>query len=191
MLNLISGQLHPDRGYVLFRQRDVTNLPPDARNRLGIGRTFQIVRVFLQMSVLENMLAASRIASLAGATRRALELLEQFKLISLRDVPGYHLSYGQRKLLEFARVLLLDPDLLLLDEPFAGINRTLAAELADLILSFRKSGKTVIVIDHEMKIITKICDRLVVMDHGEVLTEGTTAEVEADPRVLDAYFGKD
>ncbi len=190
MLNLISGQLALDRGQVFLRGREITDLPPGTRTRLGIGRTFQLVRIFLQLSVLENMLAASREASLVDATRRALELLDQVKLTKLREAPGYHLSYGQRKLLELARMLMLDPDVLLLDEPFAGVNRTLAAELADLIRRLGESGKTLVIIDHEMKIITKICDRLVVMDHGQILTSGPTATVEADPRVLEAYFGK-
>ncbi len=191
MLNLVSGQLRPDRGMVVYRGRDITRLGPDQRSRLGIGRTFQLVRIFHDLSVLENMLAVSRKRSLAEATRNALEILDRVKLTALRDAPGDHLSYGQRKLLEFARVVSLEPDLFLLDEPFAGINRVLAADLADLIESLRALGKTILIIDHEMKIITKICDRLVVMDHGEILTEGSTATVQADPRVLDAYFGKE
>jgi branched-chain amino acid transport system ATP-binding protein len=188
--NLIAGDLSPDSGTIWFRGRDISRVSPDGRSRMGIGRTFQQTRLFLQMSVFENMLSISRATSLHDAAARAFDLLEMVNLAAKRDEPASQLSYGQRKLLELVRLLMLDPGILLLDEPFAGVNRTLAKLLVERLRAIANEGKTLLIVDHEMSLVTSLCERLIVLDHGQLLASGLPADIRNDPRVLDAYFGK-
>ncbi len=188
--NLISGDLSPDSGSIWLKGRDISRISTDGRCRIGIGRTFQQTRLFLQMTVFENMLSISRAKSLRHAASRAFDLLEMVNLASKRDEPASQLSYGQRKLLELVRLLMLDPEILLLDEPFAGVNRTLAKLLAARLRTIADEGKTLVIVDHEMTLVTSLCERLIVLDHGQLLASGPPAEVRNNPMVLDAYFGK-
>ncbi len=189
LFKLISGEVTPSQGKILFKGKRVNGVAPHICNRMGIGRTFQETRVFHELTVLENVLAASRDTSFQRATKRALDLLDMVNLGAKGHLPASQLSYGQRKLLELVRLLMLDLDLLLLDEPFAGINRTLAVELAGFIRKLWQGGKTVVIIDHEMSIIMDLCRDLLVLDQGQILTAGDPVTVRNDPRVLAAYLG--
>lgn len=190
IFNLITGVYKADRGRVLWRDAEIQDLRPHQITRGGIGRTFQITRVFPQMTVAENMVVVTSSFTLTEQLRRALDLLEFVGLYDLRNEPAAHLSYGQQKLLEFARVLMLEPDLILLDEPFAGVNPTLANKLVHGIQQLRKQGKTFVIIDHEMKLIMEVCERIVVLGWGRVIAEGPPEVIREDETVLDAYFGR-
>jgi ABC-type branched-subunit amino acid transport system ATPase component len=156
-----------------------------------MSRTFQITRVFRKMTVMENLRVASpQGRSTSGERARPEELLRLFNLWEHRDSFAEDLSYGQQKLLEFARALMPEPAMVMLDEPFAGVNRVMAQKLVDLIRQFQARGTTFFLIDHEMKIVMEICDWIYVMDFGEVIAQGTPDTVRNDPRVLDAYFGR-
>jgi branched-chain amino acid transport system ATP-binding protein len=189
--NLLTGLVTPDAGRVLYRGEDIAGLRPHEVFRRGITRTFQITRVFREMTVLENMLAvAGPDLSARAARQRAEELIAFVGLARLRGEYGGRLSYGQQKLLEFARALMTDPELILLDEPAAGVNRTLLAQLLDRIHRLRELGKTVLIVEHDMGVIMDHCERVFVLDHGMKIAEGPPAEIQRDPRVVEAYFGR-
>jgi neutral amino acid transport system ATP-binding protein len=166
----------------------------------GIGRTFQLTRIFARISVLENMLVASQRDEswLRGLTRSksskdevaaAMEWLDFVGIARLADFEAGALSYGQRKLLELAYVLVADPDVILLDEPAGGVNLTLINQIADRIRTLNKSGKTFLIVEHNMEFVMGLCDRVTVMHQGTDLVSGTPAEVRNNPLVLDAYLG--
>ncbi len=190
LFNLLTGVDHADHGSILFRGRHIEHLPSHRIARMGIGRTFQLVRVFAHMTVLENLVVAALHGSMAQNRTQAEALLEEFGIAQLRDEEAANLSYGQQKLLEFSRLLMNRHDLILLDEPFAGVNRTTANILVDRIRSLQSDGVTVLITDHEMRIIMEICQTLMVLDNGELIAEGPPAEVRDDERVLAAYFGR-
>jgi ABC-type branched-subunit amino acid transport system ATPase component len=154
-----------------------------------VGRTFQVIRVFPELTALENLLVVTT-GGYPEARRRAQELLALVKLERLADEFAGNLSYGQQKLVEFIRVLMTDPELVLLDEPAAGVNRTLLNELLDAVRRLRDEGKTVLLVEHDMKVVMGLCETVFVLDHGEKLAEGAPGVIQADERVIEAYFGR-
>jgi ABC-type branched-subunit amino acid transport system ATPase component len=213
LFNVITGLVRPSAGRVLLREaaggaaamraggaaamrageaaamRDISRLPPHRINQLGVGRTFQLTRLFGQMTALENMLVVGRHED--GANRaRAAELLEFVDLHGVSDEYAANLSYGQQKLLEFARLLMVEPALILLDEPFAGVNPTMARRLRERLQTLAEQGTTLLVTDHEMKTMMALCSELFVLDYGELIAHGSPAAVRSDPRVMEAYFGR-
>ncbi|HEY7363377.1 MAG TPA: ABC transporter ATP-binding protein [Methylomirabilota bacterium] len=189
--NLLTGIIRPDGGQVIYRGENLAGLKPHQIFGKGITRTFQITRIFREMTVLENMLSVTGLGVPDRVAReRAEELIAFVNLAHLRAEYGGRLSYGQQKLLEFARALMTDPDLILLDEPAAGVNRTLLQHLLDQIHRLQEGGKTVLIVEHDMNVIMNHCERIFVMDYGVKIAEGPPAEIQRDERVLDAYFGR-
>ena len=195
--NIITGYLKADAGTISFDGKRVEKPSPARLYRDGLSRTFQQARIFPDLSVLENLVVASRY-SLRGLfqTRvskqdrdRAGEMLEEFKLSSLSDLRGSELSYGQRKLLEFAAVLMSSPKLVLLDEPTAGVNPVMIETMERHIRSRHKEGVTFLIVEHDMQLVMRLCDPVVVLDRGATIAKGTPAEVQTNPLVLDAYLG--
>ena len=195
LMNLIS-RLHPlTAGEIRFRGRPLAGTPPHAISRLGIARTFQIVRPFPGLTVRENV----AIGPLFGGTgvrgpvreclRRADETLDSVGLGSKRDAPVSTLTLAGRKRLELARALAMEPELLLLDEVMAGLNRTEVAELKDLVLAINRRGVTIVVIEHVMEVIMNISRRILVLHHGSRIALGAPREVASDDRVVAAYLG--
>ncbi|HET9490080.1 MAG TPA: ABC transporter ATP-binding protein [Methylomirabilota bacterium] len=189
--NLLTGVIPPDDGQVIYRGEDLAGLKPHQIFGKGITRTFQVTRIFREMTVLENMLSVTGLAVPDRIAReRAEELIAFVNLAHLRAEYGGRLSYGQQKLLEFARALMTDPDLILLDEPAAGVNRTLLQHLLDQIHRLQEMGKTILIVEHDMNVIMNHCERIFVMDYGVKIAEGLPAEIQQNERVLDAYFGR-
>ncbi len=189
--NLLTGLAQPDGGQVLHNGVDIAGLRPHRIFRRGITRTFQITRVFREMTVLENMLSVTGLGVPERQAReRAEELIALVKLTHLRGEYGGRLSYGQQKLLEFARALMTDPDVVLLDEPAAGVNRTLLEDLLAQIHRLQEAGKTVLIVEHDMNVIMNHCEHVFVMDYGVKIAEGTPAEIQGNERVIEAYFGR-
>ena len=189
LFNCISGLEQRDAGHVAFRGERIDGLKPYQIARRGIGRTFQVIRVFPELTALENLLVVTR-GSLANAERRARELLRFVKLEGLGDEYAGNLSYGQQKLVEFVRMLMRDPSLILLDEPAAGVNRTLLNDLLDAVRRLRDQGKTVLLVEHDMKVVMGLCETVFVLDHGEKIAEGPPGRIQTDARVIEAYFGR-
>ena len=189
--NLLTGLAAPDGGEVLYRGENLAGLKPYQIFRRGVTRTFQVTRIFREMTVLENMLSVTALGVPDRVAReRAEELIAFVNLTPLRAEYGGRLSYGQQKLLEFARALMTDPDLILLDEPAAGVNRTLLQHLLDHIHRLERQGKTIVIVEHDMNVIMNHCARIFVMDGGVKIAEGPPAEIQRDERVLEAYFGR-
>ncbi len=192
-LNLVSGMLAPDRGRVLLDGRDVTGMAPHRISRLGIARTFQLVRVLPAMSCAENVLAGlafGRDAAWGGAARAKAEaLLERVGLAGKAERRAEALTYVDQKRLELARALALSPRLLLLDEWLAGLNPTELLEGIALIRSLRGEGRTVLMVEHVMDAIRALTDRCVVMNAGRLIAEGPPAAVLSDREVIRAYLG--
>jgi ABC-type branched-subunit amino acid transport system ATPase component len=202
LFNVITGYVKPDGGTVTFEGRDITNARPNVVFERGIGRTFQLTRIFGRISVLENMLVATQRDEswLRGLTRSksskaevaaAMEWLDFVGIARLAELEAGALSYGQRKLLELAYVLVADPDVILLDEPAGGVNLTLINQIADKIRTLNKSGKTFLIVEHNMEFVMNLCDWVTVMHQGTNLVSGEPAAVRANPLVLDAYLGGD
>ena len=189
LFNCITGVDHVDEGEILLNGRRVDRLKPHQIFHRGVGRTFQVIRVFSELTALENLLVVTT-ADYADARRRAEELLARVKLERLAGEFAGNLSYGQQKLVEFIRVLMTDPELILLDEPAAGVNRTLLNDLLDAVRALRDQGKTVLLVEHDMKVVMGLCETVFVLDHGEKLAEGAPGVIQADERVIEAYFGR-
>lgn len=189
IFNLISGLLKPDSGMIRLNGRHIDGLKPYAIARLGVGRTFQLTRPFRGMTTLNNILAVSPTTqNFRQSTERGLKLLESVNLLGLKDELSCNLSYGQQKLLEFARLMMLDFDLMLLDEPVAGVNPVLAEKMLEHVLKLKNQGKTFVVIEHSTSVMNKICDTIIVLDHGQMIAEGTPAEIRNNEKVQKAYF---
>ncbi|MGA9857905.1 MAG: ATP-binding cassette domain-containing protein [Solirubrobacteraceae bacterium] len=200
LFNVITGYERIQQGEVHFKGSEITNAPPDRVFKLGIGRTFQLTRMFARLTVLENMLVATqrqegwlrgvmRLAGSSSEKRRALELLDFVGITRLAHEPAGNLSYGQRKLLELASLLVADPAILLLDEPAGGVNPTLITHLGDRIKELNRSGKTILVVEHNMEFVMGLCSRITVLSQGSALVAGTPEQVRTNPAVLDAYLG--
>ena len=189
LFNLLTGVARADSGSVHFGDTDITRLSPDRINRLGIGRTFQLTRLFGKMSARENLVVVSR-HDRAVAERNADELLDLVNLGHVRDEYAENLSYGQQKLLEFSRLMMTDPSLVMLDEPFAGVNPVMERRLLDTMRAWLDLGKTIVLTDHEMAIMMEICDEIFVLDHGELIAHGPPDEIRVDEQVMEAYFGR-
>ena len=207
LFNCVTGYLAADGGRVLFRGRDLTNVAPHRVARLGVARTFQQVSVFPRLSALENLLVflqqhqeehllarllrTPRLQRLeAEAVERARRLLDLVGLTDKADAGAGSLSYGQRKLLAFAAALMPNPDLLLLDEPAAAVNPTMINQMKDHILALHRQGKTVLLVEHNMEVVMDISQRVVVLDHGQKIAEGSPEAIRRDSRVIEAYFGR-
>jgi len=193
LLNTINGLYKPDGGHIYFENRDITQMEIYEIAQLGISRTFQIVRTFRRLSVIENMFAAAIYSKHESRfhLERAETLLAFVGLLEKRDQYAYELSGGQQKLLEFARALMPDPKSILMDEPFAGVHPEIKGQLRDNIKEMnKKEKKTFVVVSHDMESIEDLCHRLVVLNIGEKLTEGSTQEVLSSKKVLDAYLGE-
>jgi branched-chain amino acid transport system ATP-binding protein len=189
--NLLTGVTPPDSGAVIYRGENLAGLKPYQIFRRGVTRTFQITRIFREMTVLENMLSVTGLAVPDRVAReRAEQLIAFVNLGHLRGEYGGRLSYGQQKLLEFARALMTDPDLILLDEPAAGVNRTLLQHLLDHIHRLQESGKTIVIVEHDMNVIMNHCERIFVMDYGVKIAEGPPAAIQGNEQVIEAYFGR-
>ena len=190
LFNLLSGVLAPDSGTIMFRDQNIARWPSHRITALGLGRTFQITRLFRAMTVWENMLVAARAADATQVAARAAELIDFVGLNDLRDEYAGNLSYGQQKLIELMRILMTEPDLILLDEPFAGVNPVMENKLVDLVHALLDQGKTFLITDHEMRLIMGLCERVLVLDYGELIAQGTPQEIQRDERVIEAYFGR-
>lgn len=197
--NLINNVIRPDSGSVTFAGRNVTGKMPHKLTRLGISRTFQLTRTLGEMTVLENMVVGSSTGGvwnifgsrmLDHEVERALELLEFVGIAEYAYTNAEALSYGQRKLLEFAAVLMSNPRIVLLDEPAGGINPALLRRMVDRIRQLNGEGLTFFIVEHNMDLVMDLSDSVIVMAHGEVLLHGSPEEVQSDHRVLDAYLGR-
>jgi ABC-type branched-subunit amino acid transport system ATPase component len=195
--NVITGYQLADAGHLAFRGRSVRHPDPCRLERLGLARTFQQARVFPSLSVLENVVLGRhqtwhallrRRVSLLDR-RRAGGLLDEFGLSALADVPAGTLSYGQRRLLEFASVLMAEPALVLLDEPTAGVNPIMVETMERHIRRRHAQGVTFLIVEHKMPFVMRLCDPVIVLDRGRPIACAAPGEIQNDPRVLDAYLG--
>lgn len=198
LFNIITGYEKVDTGSVIFNGTSITNAAPDKVFRLGIGRTFQLTRIFPRLTVLENMHVAAQRRDLKGLLsrwsssheqRRALELLDFVGISQLKDMPAANLSYGQKKLLEFAFILIAEPQVILLDEPAGGVNPTMIQHLSDRIRALNKRGVTFLVVEHNMEFVMGLCHAVTVLHRGTKIAEGAPEAVRNNPAVLEAYLG--
>jgi branched-chain amino acid transport system ATP-binding protein/branched-chain amino acid transport system permease protein len=200
VFNLIGGTMAPQAGEVWFDGRRIDGKPPWQRAHLGLGRTFQITRLFREMTVLENVVAPlgefhprllNADAVSGREARRAEELLDFVGMLKYRDVRASALSYGQQKLVELAQILMLDPKLIMLDEPAGGINPTLIERIGEMIRELNGRGKTFLIVEHNMPFVLGLCNPVLVLARGKTIASGMPEEIQRDPQVLDAYLGED
>jgi ABC-type branched-subunit amino acid transport system ATPase component len=192
LLKLVMGLERADSGRVTLDGVRLSGMKPYQVADRGVGFTFQLTRLFGGLSVFQNLLVAVASDKRGEETRkRGLELLTSLNLHQLRDAPAHSLSYGQRKLLELARAMMRNPKVILLDEPTAGVNPVLVDEMLRFMSSMNEDdGVSFLLVEHNIQVLTRVCERVMVMDHGELIAEGAAAEVLADEKVIDAYLGR-
>ena len=195
LFNLISASLSPKSGTIRFKGINITGFKPYKICRMGVARTFQTVKIFPNMPVSQNVILgsyfgmSSRLSS-SDASERALELLEFVGLSRVKDTPARDLTLANQKRLEVARALATHPEILLLDEIMAGLNPTEVAEAMELVLRIRNKGITIIMIEHVMKAIMRLCGRIIVLHHGQKIAEGTPQEIASSEKVIRVYLGE-
>jgi branched-chain amino acid transport system ATP-binding protein len=189
LFNLITGVLQPDQGHVYLNGEEITGKKPYEIARRGVGRTYQIIRIFPKMTLLENLLVVGK-GKEKRIIEKATELLQLVRLLDKKDDYASDLSFGQQKLLSLAQVLMLDPELILLDEPAAGINPTLQNELMTLIHRLNEEGKTFIIVEHDMNVIMNHCQTAIALNYGQKIAEGSCSVIQRDERLLEHYFGR-
>ena len=190
LLNLINGLLKPDAGVLCFKGKDITRLKPHEIALLGIGRLFQVPRVFRHLTVTQNLLIpAIPLWNKGEMVQRAAELLKSADLIQVKDKLAGNISHGQQRLTEICRALMADPELLLLDEPFAGLHPSMIETIVSIIKEYRVFKKTFLIISHNIRTIMNVCDTIIVLNSGIKIAEGKPQEIQNNERVIDAYLG--
>lgn len=193
LFNCISGYYKPDKGRIYFKGMNVTGKPPYVLAKLGMGRTFQIVKPLPRLTVLENVIISALLKTedIEDAYKKAVDMLDYVGLRDKMLLPARSLNVAEKKKLELARALALDPELLLLDEVVAGLNPTETDNMLNLLRDIHKKGHTIIMVEHVMRAVMNVSERIIVLHHGKVIAEGTPSEVANNPQVIEVYLGKE